>query len=52
MEPTLLASASGRELTSYGLEADVRWCAAVDASTVVPVLRDGAFVDGRASREA
>lgn len=43
IEETLLDAASGRELIGYGLEADVRWCAALDASEVVPVLSAGAY---------
>lgn len=40
----LSASGSGRELADRGLAADVAAAAALDASTVVPVLRDGVFV--------
>lgn len=36
---------SGRELTADGYEADVLIAGEVDASRVVPVMRDGAFVD-------
>ena len=41
----LHACASGRELDAIGFGDDVDVAAEVDASTVVPVLRDGAFVD-------
>jgi 2-phosphosulfolactate phosphatase len=37
--------ASGRELVTIGFAADVDIAAERDASTVVPVLRDGVFVD-------
>ena len=37
------ASGSGRELTGAGLGDQVRAAAAVDAASVVPVLRDGVF---------
>lgn len=40
----LSASGSGRELADRGLSADVSAAAAIDASTAVPVLRDGVFV--------
>ncbi|WP_169580705.1 MULTISPECIES: 2-phosphosulfolactate phosphatase [Microbacterium] len=40
----LTASASGRELEEIGRRADVIAAAAVDAASVVPVLRDGVFV--------
>ena len=40
----LTASGSGRELIDRGLRDDVLAAAAVDAASVVPVLRDGAFV--------
>ncbi|TQM61593.1 2-phosphosulfolactate phosphatase [Humibacillus xanthopallidus] len=36
-------SASGRELVAQGWPDDVRIAAELDASTAVPVLRDGAF---------
>lgn len=39
----LAACASGRELADRGYAADVELAAALDASDVVPVLRDGAF---------
>lgn len=39
----LTASGSGRELIDRGLREDVLAAAAVDAASVVPVLRDGAF---------
>ncbi len=40
----LSVSGSGRELADRGLSADVAAAAVVDASTSVPVLRDGVFV--------
>lgn len=40
----LTASASGRELEGSGRRDDVLAAAAVDAASVVPVLRDGVFV--------
>lgn len=40
----LSASGSGRELAERGMSADVAAAAALDASSVVPVLRDGVFV--------
>ncbi len=39
----LTASASGRELEAVALRDEVLAAAAVDAASVVPVLRDGAF---------
>jgi 2-phosphosulfolactate phosphatase len=39
-------SVSGRELRGFGFEGDVAVAAAVGVSGVVPVLRDGWFVDG------
>lgn len=39
----LTASGSGRELTAAGRRDDVLTAAAVDAASVVPVLRDGVF---------
>jgi 2-phosphosulfolactate phosphatase len=36
----------GRELTAKGFAADVDVAADLDASTVVPVLTDGAFAAG------
>lgn len=42
--PELLAdSVSGRELTAAGVPGDVVIASAVDASTTVPVLRDGVY---------
>lgn len=38
------ASGSGRELNERGLESDVAFAAQLDASTSVPVLRAGSFV--------
>ncbi len=40
----LIESASGRELAERGFEADVRLAAELDATDLVPVLVDGAFV--------
>ncbi len=42
----LRACASGRELVGWGLGDDVDWCAELNASGCVPVLRDGAFRAG------
>ncbi|MDH2414014.1 2-phosphosulfolactate phosphatase [Nocardioides sp. CER19] len=42
----LVACSSGRELAAKGFGADVDIAAEVDASTAVPVLRDGVFVAG------
>ena len=44
----LHACAGGQELDAIGFGADVDVAAEVDASSVVPVLRDGAFVDAAA----
>jgi 2-phosphosulfolactate phosphatase len=41
------ACASGRELVAGGFEPDVEIAAAADVSVVVPVWREGAFVDAR-----
>lgn len=41
----LTASGSGQELVAGGLRDDVLASATVDAASVVPVLRDGVFVD-------
>lgn len=44
--PEVLAScSSGRELVHRGWAADLDYAAQVNASDIVPVLRDGAFVD-------
>lgn len=43
----LTTSASGRELTTNGYPDDVRAAGEIDASSVVPVLRDGVFSPGR-----
>ncbi|HEY4752803.1 MAG TPA: 2-phosphosulfolactate phosphatase, partial [Candidatus Limnocylindrales bacterium] len=40
---TLLASVSGRELAEAGFAADVRLAATLDATSIVPVMRDGRF---------
>lgn len=42
----LRESVSGRELRGFGFEGDVAVASAVGVSSVVPVLRDGWFVDG------
>jgi 2-phosphosulfolactate phosphatase len=39
----LLECASGRQLRTWGLEDDVRFAAQIDASNVVPILRDGCY---------
>jgi 2-phosphosulfolactate phosphatase len=39
----LLDCGSGRQLVAWGLEADVRYAAQLDACTTVPVLRDGRY---------
>jgi 2-phosphosulfolactate phosphatase len=41
----LAGCASGRELAEKGWAADVDWAADLDSSSVVPVMRDGVFVD-------
>lgn len=41
----LSASGSGRELAERGLSGDVAAAAELDASAVVPTLRDGVFVE-------
>ena len=43
----LRACSSGREQQQRGWADDLRYAEAVNASSRVPVLRDGAFVDGR-----
>lgn len=48
----LRACASGRELLARGREADLVHASALGVSTVVPVLRDGAFVDAGAGGAA
>jgi 2-phosphosulfolactate phosphatase len=45
----LRQSVGGRELRNVGFAGDVEVAAAAGASDVVPVLRDGWFVDGRSS---
>lgn len=40
----LSASGSGRELAERGLSSDIAEAAEIDATTAVPVLRDGEFV--------
>jgi 2-phosphosulfolactate phosphatase len=42
----LSASSSGRELIEAGFAPDVMIAAELDATDLVPVLRDGAFTDG------
>jgi 2-phosphosulfolactate phosphatase len=42
----LRESVSGRELRGFGFAGDVAVAAAIGVSKVVPVLRDGWFVDG------
>jgi 2-phosphosulfolactate phosphatase len=39
----LHSSTSGRELAGRGYAGDIAWAADIDASSVVPVLTDGAF---------
>jgi 2-phosphosulfolactate phosphatase len=46
LETALPDSAGGRELVSAGFARDVEIAAAVDVSSVVPVLHGEAFVDG------
>lgn len=46
LQESLLDCASGRELAASGFADDVRVAAELDESTVVPVLREGAYVDG------
>jgi 2-phosphosulfolactate phosphatase len=48
MPETLAGCASGRELAEKGWAADVDWAAELDSSAVVPVLRNGVFVDAGA----
>jgi len=43
VEAVLRSCTSGRELSAVGATEDVLWAAALDASDVVPVLRDGRF---------
>ncbi|HEX6418718.1 MAG TPA: 2-phosphosulfolactate phosphatase [Acidimicrobiales bacterium] len=43
----LRACSSGREQQQRGWADDLRYAEAVNTSSAVPVLRDGAFVDGR-----
>jgi 2-phosphosulfolactate phosphatase len=43
LRSALLACASGRELVARGFERDVEIAAQIDATDLVPVLRDGAF---------
>jgi len=38
---------SGRELIASGFDRDIELAAAVDVSTAVPLLREGAFIDRR-----
>ncbi|MGH9226302.1 MAG: 2-phosphosulfolactate phosphatase [Acidimicrobiales bacterium] len=44
LEAVLRSCTSGRELSAVGSTEDVLWAAALDASPVVPALRDGRFV--------
>lgn len=44
LEQILWECSSGRELRERGQSEDVEYCARVDASSAVPILRDGAFV--------
>jgi 2-phosphosulfolactate phosphatase len=46
LDVALTESVSGRELSSMGFEGDVAVAAAIGASSVVPVLRDGWYVPG------
>jgi 2-phosphosulfolactate phosphatase len=41
---TLANSASGRDLVEHGLATDVHYAAALSQSSVVPILRDNAFM--------
>ena len=45
------ASASGRNLSALGYADDVRFCAQLDRSDIVPVLRDGQLVPLRREHE-
>ena len=40
----LRSCTSGRELAARGFAEDAAWAAVVDATPVVPILVDGAFV--------
>lgn len=51
LEADFLASASGRNLNALGYADDVRFCAQLDRSDVVPVLRDGQLVPLRREHE-
>jgi 2-phosphosulfolactate phosphatase len=42
---TVVASSSGREQVARGWDEDLRYAVQVNASSAVPVLRQGAFVD-------
>jgi 2-phosphosulfolactate phosphatase len=46
LEERIAECASARELYQHGRAEDVEWCAQLDASEAVPVLRDGAFLSG------
>ena len=46
MGDALRESVSGRELRGFGFSGDVAVASAVGASSVVPVLRNGWFIDG------
>ncbi len=46
LEAALLDCASGRQLSEIGFPDDVREAARLDASRCVPLLEEGALVDG------
>jgi 2-phosphosulfolactate phosphatase len=50
LESVFLDGVSGRQLIELGYRDDVVWAAALNVSDCAPRLREGAFVDGRASR--
>jgi phosphosulfolactate synthase (CoM biosynthesis protein A)/phosphosulfolactate phosphohydrolase-like enzyme len=51
LEGDFCASASGRNLIALGYAEDVRFCAQLDRTDVVPVLRDGQLVPLRREHE-
>lgn len=51
LEADFFASASGRNLSALGYADDVRFCAQLDRSDIVPVLRDGQLVPLRREHE-